>query len=99
MTALPSASKRRNRTEPNRSKRRCDVAGQYGPQGFMLLLPQTPPEGAVHFCRRLQGLLDDVPPTDVFPNASAGATFHDAITSGKFHGMICAHTPTGSRRV
>ena len=37
--------------------------------------------------------------TDVFPNASAGATFHDAITSGKFHGMICAHTPTGSRSV
>ena len=37
--------------------------------------------------------------TDVFPNARAGATFHDAITNGKFHGMICAHTPTGSRSV
>ena len=37
--------------------------------------------------------------TLVLPNASAGATFHDAITRGKFQGMICAHTPTGSRSV
>src|SRR5262249_7399441 len=43
----------------NRNKRRCDVAGQYGPQGFLLLLPHTPPQGAVTFCRRLQGLLED----------------------------------------
>ena len=26
--------------------------------------------------------------TTVFPAASAGASFHDAISSGKFHGMI-----------
>jgi hypothetical protein len=37
--------------------------------------------------------------TIVHPAASAGATFHAAISSGKFHGMICAATPTGSRRV
>ncbi|MBI1915755.1 MAG: diguanylate cyclase [Planctomycetes bacterium] len=49
----------------NWSKRRCDVAGQYGPHGFMLLLPHTPPEGAVHFCRRLQRLLEDIPPSEV----------------------------------
>ncbi len=47
----------------NRTKRGCDVAGQYGPQGFMLLLPHTPPEGAAHVCRRLQGLLEDTPPS------------------------------------
>jgi hypothetical protein len=35
----------------------------------------------------------------VLPHASAGATLNAAITSGKFHGMICAHTPTGSRSV
>ena len=35
----------------------------------------------------------------VQPAASAGPSFHAAITSGKFHGMICATTPTGSRRV
>ena len=34
----------------------------------------------------------------MLPQASAGATFHPAIISGKFHGTIRAHTPTGSRR-
>ncbi len=34
-----------------------------------------------------------------FPVASAGASFHAAISSGKFHGMIWPHTPTGSRSV
>ena len=33
------------------------------------------------------------------PAASAGEIFHTAISSGKFQGTICAHTPTGSRRV
>ena len=33
--------------------------------------------------------------TDVFPAASAGASFQAAISSGKFHGMICPATPTG----
>jgi hypothetical protein len=37
--------------------------------------------------------------TIVQPAASAGATFHAAIRSGKFQGMICAATPTGSLRV
>ena len=37
--------------------------------------------------------------TIVQPVASAGEIFHAAISSGKFQGMICAHTPTGSRRV
>jgi len=44
-----------------RSKRRCDVAGQYGLQGFMLLLVHTPAPGAVTCCRRLQNLLEAVP--------------------------------------
>jgi GGDEF domain-containing protein len=38
-------------------KRRSDVAGQYGPYGFLLLLPDTGDAGAVACCRRLQGLL------------------------------------------
>ena len=37
--------------------------------------------------------------TIVFPHARAGAIFHVAITSGKFQGVISAHTPTGSRSV
>jgi PleD family two-component response regulator len=58
---IPGPISRWTAERVNRSKRRCDVAGQYGPQGFMLLLPHTPPEGAVNFCRRLQGLLEDAP--------------------------------------
>ena len=37
--------------------------------------------------------------TIVQPAASAGAIFQAAISSGKFHGMICPQTPTGSLRV
>ncbi len=40
------------------SKRRCDVAGQYGPRGFMLLLPHTGNQGAADCCRRLQPILE-----------------------------------------
>ena len=35
----------------------------------------------------------------VLPHASAGAIFHEAITAGKFHGVISTQTPTGSRSV
>ena len=34
--------------------------------------------------------------TEVLPQASAGASFQAAISSGKFHGTICAATPSGS---
>ena len=37
--------------------------------------------------------------TTVLPAASAGASFHDAIVSGKFHGTISPTTPSGSRNV
>lgn len=43
-------------------KRRSDVAGQYGPHGFMLLLPDTSVDGAVHCCRRLQQTLEHASP-------------------------------------
>jgi hypothetical protein len=33
------------------------------------------------------------------PAAMAGAIFHAAIWSGKFHGVIAAQTPIGSRRM
>ena len=33
--------------------------------------------------------------TTVLPAASAGAIFHDSMSSGKFHGMTCAATPSG----
>ena len=34
--------------------------------------------------------------TTVLPPASAGAIFHAAMSSGKFHGITCPQTPTGS---
>ena len=37
--------------------------------------------------------------TTVLPAASAGASFHEAIVSGKFHGVISPTTPSGSRTV
>ena len=37
--------------------------------------------------------------TIVLPAASAGATFQEAITRGKFHGTISPTTPSGSRNV
>ena len=45
------------------SKRRCDVAGQYGTQGFLLLLVHTNQERAVSCCRRLQSILEEPPQT------------------------------------
>ena len=33
--------------------------------------------------------------TTVFPQARAGAIFHAAMSSGKFHGMTCPATPSG----
>jgi diguanylate cyclase (GGDEF)-like protein len=40
------------------AKRRHDVAGQYGPHGFMLLLGHTTEPGAIMCCRRLQTVLE-----------------------------------------
>jgi PleD family two-component response regulator len=40
-----------------KAKRRCDVAGQYGMRGFMLLMVLTPKSGGMICCRRLQRIL------------------------------------------
>ena len=37
--------------------------------------------------------------TTVLPAASAGASFHEEIASGKFHGTMRPTTPSGSRNV
>jgi len=42
-----------------RHKRRCDVAGQYGPHGFLMLLPQTSEPAARRCCRRLLPILEN----------------------------------------
>jgi PleD family two-component response regulator len=41
-----------------RAKRRADVAGRYGPHGFMLLLVQTPEPNAVLGCQRLREAME-----------------------------------------
>jgi GGDEF domain-containing protein len=45
-----------------RAKRRCDVAGQYGLHGFMVLLPRGGPAEALGCCRRLRRLLEQPSP-------------------------------------
>jgi diguanylate cyclase (GGDEF)-like protein len=57
------------------AKRRCDVAGQYGPHGFMLLLPGTASMSAVGACRRLQTMLEEPPPLDETPLPPMQACF------------------------
>ena len=41
------------------------------------------------------GVVDAGLRTTVLPAARAGAIFQASISSGKFHGMICAATPSG----
>jgi GGDEF domain-containing protein len=46
-------------------RRASDAAGQYGPNGFLLLLPNTDPEGARVCCRRLRQRLEEEAPSRV----------------------------------
>ncbi len=64
-----------------RAKRRCDVAGQYGPHGFMLLLPGATPVGAVGCCRRLQTVLEEPPALEETPLPPVQACFGAATFS------------------
>jgi PleD family two-component response regulator len=43
-------------------RRASDAAGQYGPHGFLLLLPNTDPDGARVCCRRLRQRLEQEAP-------------------------------------
>jgi hypothetical protein len=47
----------------------------------------------------VSGVISDGLTTTVLPVASAGATFHEVIAIGKFHGTIAATTPSGSWKV
>ena len=50
-------------------------------------------------CRAVSGVSSAGLSTTVLPAARAGASFHEAIVNGKFHGVISATTPSGSRNV
>ncbi len=52
-----------------RHKRFCDLAGQYGPSGFLLVLPRTSEAEAQHCCRRLRAILEQ---PDNLPDKAAG---------------------------
>lgn len=41
-----------------RTKRRCDVAGQYGQNSFLVLMTHTPREGGLNCVRRLQKIIE-----------------------------------------
>ena len=63
------------------AKRRSDVAGQYGPHGFLLLLPGTTAVGAVGACRRLQTVLEEPPAVEETPLPPVQACFGVAAFS------------------
>ena len=67
----------------------------------MLRTPAGMPASSASSPRRIavSGVYDAGLRMAVFPAASAGATFHEAIRIGKFHGTIRPTTPIGSRRV
>lgn len=65
----------------------------------MLTTPGGKPASMISSPRRMaeSGVCSAGFSTIVQPAVSAGAIFHTAIISGKFHGMIWPTTPTGSR--
>ena len=58
-----------------RHKRRTDVAGQYGPAGFLLLLSHTNDLGALACCRRLQKQLEETGGQGAAPPGTIRAYF------------------------
>ena len=67
----------------------------------MLTTPAGTPASVISSPRRSaeSGVCSAGLSTMVAPAASAGPSFQAAISSGKFHGMICPTTPIGSMRV
>jgi diguanylate cyclase (GGDEF)-like protein len=67
-----------------RSKRRCDLAGQYGMRGFLLLMTHTKEKGGAACCRRLKNLLESAAPSQ--PRGAKGpvrAYFGLAVADGE----------------
>ena len=64
-----------------RAKRRCDIVGQYGPHGFLLLMVHTPREGGLVCCQRLQSHLENPREGSAGPRLSIRSYFGLASTS------------------
>ena len=69
--------------------------------GTTFTTPAGTPASAISPARRsaVSGVCSAGLSTTQLPAASAGPSFHAAISSGKFHGMIWPTTPSGSRSV
>jgi PleD family two-component response regulator len=63
------------------TKRRCDVAGQYGLQGFLLLMVHTPKVGGVACCHRLRKALEEAVSGGEEPRSPVRACFGVASLS------------------
>jgi hypothetical protein len=70
-----------------KGKRRCDVAGQYGIGGFMLLMVHTPIKGGIHCCRRLQKFIEH--PKEAVPGPHVGLHAYFGV-SGTVAGKMSA---------
>ena len=66
-----------------KAKRRCDVAGSYGMQGFLLLMVHTPKNGGIVCCRRLQEFLEQTATAEKGPRGPIRAFFGLATASGE----------------
>jgi PleD family two-component response regulator len=66
-----------------RHKRRTDVGGQYGPNGFILLLAHTSQPGAVQCCRRLKTVLEATTGHPSAPPGLLAASFGISTYSSK----------------
>ncbi len=64
-----------------KGKRRCDVAGQYGLGGFMLLMVHTPIKGGVDCCRRLQKFIEHPKEVLAAPHSGMQAFFGVSSTA------------------
>jgi diguanylate cyclase (GGDEF)-like protein len=71
-------------------KRRCDVAGQYGPNGFMLLLPNTAGEGALRCCRRIQCGIERPTQDPALPQLEAAfGVAHVSVEVSTVRALLC----------
>ncbi len=70
-----------------KGKRRSDVAGQYGMDGFMLLMVHTPVKGGLLCCRRLQQAIEH--PQEPLPGPHANLHAYFGI-SGTGEGKMSA---------
>lgn len=68
-----------------KTKRRCDIAGQYGPKGFILLMVHTPRTGGMICCKRVQTYLEHSAESLPGPRGSVRAFFGMTSTLGERH--------------